>query len=656
MADIRLTLTNETTRQPRKWTYTVERAVGGLAYGLVAYDENATFTPPEGEDSLVAITDIAQSAAESVLSDYFTVARLDSNVIGLTEKTPFNEIPLTGKGAVTLTQVQERTSKRDVEVPESIGGGVVEPDSTREIQLDDDKLDAEMERAIEALNNRDDVSVKLERIPENPSSFSGKLQSALRSSGRQNELWVGPDGSDANPGTYSTPLATVQEAIDRLDEKVPVDEPKFVRVKSGRGVIEDNFVINVDRLYLIGETESGAANDNGSGEAAIVADDPSKPICTVTNMTKTGVENFQADGGLDYSFTPPDSYSYTGADINGREVRDDLNYQFSGQAWVANVEIHGVAFDDQSGTSNTPGAMSVVGVPRDGNDVLGIRGFYASSSTFNFPNSESVFLKNCEEARFGNAEFQGYVVLDSCSAWVLPDGKGANKTPYNAFQSGRVVVSGVQGGSSSEGGIFQPPTLKGMQNVKSDAPLYMLGESQAEPGVSDFRIVAGEANDLVHNSPNGVGSSFHRADVLCGTYRVRGEFTPSGPYHYVNRLDCQNLQCPGNATLNVLCLQAKFSVSITNGTGHTFNGGHVNGDVTIDTGAGVTLRGVTVTGDVIVDGDDTTVDLVGCHVEGALDVDSGGDSSNITVNVSGGSVANISDPNGFVTTETMAYG
>lgn len=55
--------------------------------------------------------------------------------------------------------------------------------------------------------------------------------------GRYKCFWVGKNGKDSNPGTgtYDKPLATIGEAVKRIDEGVP-RENNVVFILPGRGV------------------------------------------------------------------------------------------------------------------------------------------------------------------------------------------------------------------------------------------------------------------------------------------------------------------------------------------------------------------------------------------------------------------------------------
>jgi hypothetical protein len=460
----------------------------------------------------------------------------------------------------------------------------------------------------------------------------GKVEASPFQADR-NELWVGPEGDDENPGTRNAPLGSIQTAIDRLDENFGLHELKTVKIKSGTDNIEENFVINTQTLRLQSETLEG---DDLDDTTQIVPADESRPICTITNMTKDEVDQFEDDGGLDYTWSPPNSYSYTGASFANRDTRD-LNYKFSEVVADMKVQIEGIAFTAPNApTSATPEGLAMIGVPVSG-DQFFIRDIHLTSVNGTASGSTPLFAKNAQFV-FANSVMSGdEIILDEFNISFEGHGMGTSDTRKDSDIGGDLITAGDSNTTSDEGGLGFNSTIFSYSSVSRAENVYIT-ESVEIPFRQNETVVAGSTDDLVHDSSNDIGASDIRKGIECGSYRGLG----SGNL-YAATVRCEDFTHSGTGVVDINHLVCQNGgATFSGGTGHLIEGGTVQGNFTVSSGTDVELRGVTIEGNLDVNDANTTVHLKGCHIQGDINIE---DQSGVSVTMDGGSyMGSLTDP------------
>lgn len=469
---------------------------------------------------------------------------------------------------------------------------------------------------------------------------SGDLAAAPHE-GVKAELWVGPNGDDDNPGTRNNPLASIQTAIDRLDDEYDRDTVKNVFLLPHPSNYSENVIANVPNLHIRGTGQR-------SEDTTVLPEDPSYPALMVTNLTQSGVEQFRADGGVSYSFSSPNTYSYDGPDLDGRDVRSDLP---SGDI---NLRVENVTFQDGQNTT-----VEVLSVPHNGTNNYQLDFIKLINCVVGTTESGAtgLFAKNINRLQLQNSYFYSVAnafVADTFDALHFKGGSDDNlgnlgrihnEISGAAIFRGRGDVTAAEGGTGARNDLYNPSTFSGAGSV------YVFGDLANHYSVNvkeNTYLMAGRGETLYVYPDSEFSVSNLRLMIRCQTFDGGGIGTI-----YAKSLQCEDGSYSGSGALEVQSLRVmNGNFTISNGTGHVIRGGYVDGNLTINGGTDVELRGVTVAGDLIVDDDNTSATLEGCHVEGTLDVDS----DNINVTVSGGTIMNANDPGGNITTETTFYG
>lgn len=479
---------------------------------------------------------------------------------------------------------------------------------------------------------------------------------------QENILWVAPDGDDSDPGTYSSPLASIQTAVDRLESNLGIDRDKVVKVKQGR--YQENLIINTCNLTIEGTHPFGeVAQENPLVDSRrgieLYPEDDSRPVITITNMTKSEVETFESDGGVSYTFNAPDTFSYDGVSLDNRETRDDLVSDGVSDLYM-DIVLRGLTIHSDN-TEADPKSLLCLTVPDENHDNLKMTDIrFESVYGFNLDGGKSnIYVKNIKNISLNGCSFyQGDTVFDTNRhVWLtnnITRKTTRNGTPYGYYRT-NLVFHGDTSVSSTDGGVGLGMNVA-LERMYGATNLYFIGAlsrtnsgTTQDPNAYPWRTGMDGTLGL---APSENILDRRRVNVECFEFDGRGAAVQS-----IDRLYCHHGSYSGSGTLDVnelISHQGNFD--ITGGSNHTIRGGHVNGDLTINGGTDVTLKGVTVDGDVIVDQDNTSATLEGCHVEGTLDVDSGNDNSGVSVTVSGGTVMNTNDPGSNITTETPAIG
>lgn len=461
-------------------------------------------------------------------------------------------------------------------------------------------------------------------------------------------LWVSPDGNDANGGAYHSPLESIQTAIDRLDDQFGPDRYKYVGLQTG--IYTENVLINSPNIQLSGEHLHVDFTSEDRGPCVeLQPEDDSRPAIAITNTTKKGFDDYMSDGGPNFSWTAPDSYSYTGADIAGREIRQDIqvNGSSGNRRALLHVTLQGVLI--RSNNTTTGSGIFIAGFPQSGEDQMQLRNvFLHGVYPANINDSNALFAKNVRYLAIANCTFFGEpTVFDTCKTYF------ANYGTYTRYGSSNVlngvVFAGDDQSSTNEGGIGGTPTISQWQRPRQVGGLYLLGKNRPVTTTDSPNIEfdAGRDNQFVWASSEDFGHSRATQSINCQKYFCTSNGTGS---LYLNRVMCETFDHQGSGTIDCQLMQCTGNVVISNGSGHKIRGGTVQGDVTISGGTDVELRGVTIEGKLDVDGSNTTVHLKGCHIQGDVEIE---DQSGTSVTMDGGSyMGSLTDPGNNLTRNT----
>lgn len=436
-------------------------------------------------------------------------------------------------------------------------------------------------------------------------------------------LWVGSDGNDSNEGAHEAPLASIQTAIDRLDEELGLFDPKLVRVKPG--TYQENLVINTGNLHLQGM--GGADFHADSAVVQIEDDDSSRPVLTVTNMTDAGYEAFESAGGASYSWSAPTSYSYTGADLD----REFVSGEGSNPArFSADIVVEGLLLWHKNGGSTDVTNIQMLGAPDPNTSNKGylegvtLRNVQALSTASNTANA---FCKNVVDLMLDGCQVQtsGEAVFDHADRLNVRSGVLGSE-----IQADYTVLTGDNSTSVTEGGLGHDPSLGSEGRIPFtaiDGPVALLGDV----------YLAGYPGPVHHVHANG-DLVFATSRNIEGPWEIDSEAQFDGRSSgavTLRKLRCDSGSYQGTGTMLVDRLDAHAgNFSISSGGPHTIKGGHVNGDMNISGGTTVELRGMTINGDLDVDGA-TTVTCKGCHIQGNVEQE---DVAGGSLTIDGGSI------------------
>lgn len=468
---------------------------------------------------------------------------------------------------------------------------------------------------------------------------------------RANTLWVGPDGSDDNPGTYSSPLSSIQKAIEQLDDQFSLYEWKRVGLKIG--TYTENIYINTQNLHIFGES-GNAGYFQGEG-VKIEPENEDRPIIGVSNMSKDGWEDYWSDGGASFTWNLPYDYSYTGASLKNRDLRSDLTYISLGSRITYKMKVKLEGFTIFGSSMNSLG-YTFICAPND--SVSETEAALSRTKLQGVYFYNQGLFKNMDRLLIHSSKLLNKKVVDNVSSFKVKRIGDTTIFSEEALSLGDndnpVLLYGDRSQTNGdEGGIGTNSALDGdglgVQETVPDT--YVSGTFRVEAGVTDRNRYPIDANKFRGNTDIRFGAPVSRLDVACESF----EWDGSGDV-YASTIRTKTFDWTGSGALDAYELLTTQDATISNGTGHVIKGGTVDGNLTVNGGAGVELRGVTVKGDLIVDQDNTSVTLEGCHVEGTLDVDSGNDNSGVSVTVSGGSIMNANDPGSNITTESAFYG
>jgi hypothetical protein len=435
-----------------------------------------------------------------------------------------------------------------------------------------------------------------------------------------NELWVGPEGDDDNPGTRNSPLASIQTAIDRLDERVGSVDRKVIKVSPG--IYQENLQINTRNLTVEGQVSSiqsqWSYEDPG---VKIIDDDPSLPLVAIHTMTDSGYQNFRDDGGEDYIWNGG-SYSYTGASL-ARDLRYDNTPRMK-------IHFEGILFEHQNPGSTKAENMLALGVPDPTSNNEGIVSDVTFEGCWFVGGSDTnIFLKNAQDFTFTGAHTRliSNVIFDTCVG--IGFSSGGKKT--RMLDS--VIVVGDSTTDPDEGGVITEPNFFHPESPLEAGYFYELeiaGSVNLAPDIDVYTTPSLQTwNSFVWHSSGDIGMPSSGLDIDTQTFDVKGSGSA-----YLRQLECDKLQFTGSGTLDVDEIICADDATISSGSNHIVHSGIIQGDFIANSGTDVELRGVTIEGNLDVSGA-TTVTCKGCHIQGdVLQEDVSG--SNVTID--GGSI------------------
>jgi hypothetical protein len=470
----------------------------------------------------------------------------------------------------------------------------------------------------------------------------GKLE-ASPFQAQRSELWVGPEGNDDNPGTENAPLGSIQTAIDRLGEKLGMNDHKRVVVKVG--TYHENFIINIPHLEVISEvnwsgrdlSESGSIEDAGPKAVHIKPDNDDRPVCVVTNMSKSGYDKYEQGGGVDYNWSSPHQFSYTGASLADRETSG-----IEKQSLTSRVHMHtrftGITFGGfELQTNATPIGVLCLGVPQDGDDGAFLRSILFDSCAIEVDQDmgDTLFVKNVRDIEFRRVRLIGDKhVLDRANGIALTTngnslvgGAGASR-----YVNGNFIVHGDSNTTSDQGGIGLSSTITSFSVDPSPkySNIYLVDEVSISARSGHSWIASGPDHELgVHSEvelTNGPG----RVSISTGNYIGGGEQIEK----YLD-LYCGDGTYTGTGYIDANHIAANGTFTISSGTEHIIRSGTVDEDLIIEGGSTATLRNLNVKGDLIIRDSGTQVDAEGVHVQGAVQKE---DSVDTTQNFYGGHI------------------
>ena len=425
------------------------------------------------------------------------------------------------------------------------------------------------------------------------------------------KLWVGPQGSDTAKGTYEAPLASIQTAIDRLDDRFALEAPKEIRVFPG--TYAENLFINTKNLTLRGLQPANASTlDSNRPHVQIEDDDPSLPVMTVANASRAGWEAFEADGGVEFSWNGS-SFSYTGASL-ARELRHTESEVGMG------VVVKNLTMWHRNARNSKANNLQILGFPNpDHNNEVTI---------------ETVYLERlqCIDTSSGaNAYFKNY----------FPQGKALSESkfiPTGAFfvldRSNVGVGAGqregiridsmlARGGTTATADEGAPPNDQTFGDPRAPffvelVEAYYLGSMDFCPShggqTKQLHVDVDEAGEFLWASSGQFGHRRNPQDLACSIY----DHTGSGNMN-IRHLWCREGNHAGSGKLRVQRIECFDSAGFEVSGGASNNwiyGGTIEGDLVISSGTDIELRGVTIEGNLDVDSQDTTVHCKGCHVQG----------------------------------------
>lgn len=441
------------------------------------------------------------------------------------------------------------------------------------------------------------------------------------------EVWVSPDGDDANPGTKAAPFRTAWHAVEVLKQygSVVCKTINFTVGATSR-YIEGGFCLNTPRWVLrgigIGEDRPVLfVNPAGANPGFFPKTDRNiGVVAAITNMTDTSYAEFLSEGGVGFQISAG-SFSYTGASLRREDTPPPHEYDlFYSDVEFDNLELISYSND----TNDNAGSVWVLGAPYGDSDVVEMSRvsfnncyMYASSkSGSQVRQSITLYTKNSlfavNKCLVGAASPWYSVVLDNCY---------------------EIDWAGFQRRGREDIGV-----IVNIDDVVSNGAPYpgkfrqrIFGNTGLDPSVA-FRYI-----DFYGNIADPYQEVIHVFNLATKSLSLNGNFavqeninTPVANVHaasaithkstgslLVTTLTCGSLSKTGSGVMNIARLLCRGNVAVSSGTSNTVGSGTIVGNLTVSGGANIDLSGVIVKGNVNLTGAGT-VKWKGGHFEGTL--------------------------------------
>jgi len=164
-------------------------------------------------------------------------------------------------------------------------------------------------------------------------------------------FWVSDTrGSDENGnGSFESPFASIQKAIDISVEQCGHFIPKFIKIDSKMVSSRETyypFVCRTKNITIegVGGQVFVAANYPPISDGKGTLD--SRNGCVFTNFTETGLADFVAGGGIDWTYVS-DTFAWTGGNLFGHDLDFTLQTSVNSESWhqcAMNITLKNIYF------------------------------------------------------------------------------------------------------------------------------------------------------------------------------------------------------------------------------------------------------------------------------------------------------------------------
>jgi hypothetical protein len=526
----------------------------------------------------------------------------------------------------------------------------------------------------------------------------GKLTAAPYEGGKA-EVWAAPtdstEGHDGNPGTYNSPLATLQEAVDRLEDNVPKGITKIVRLKvivsgvwgsdtDGGYRFKGPIFLNSPNWKFIGEENQTVEPIVYSDPLDFLGVEPTSqedggiPLI-ITNMTRDEWRDYVSDNGIDYTAGGSSGFSYDGSSLSDREVRSKdfwpVTYEDSNELRIdVNMTFKDIQFSSYGGTNAFQCGVASIFAPQDGT----LPRTYGYGLTFRHCNFNA-YEPDSQNNTIFDSYFKNSFTID------LVDHSGHGSEKDQVFDNcGYIGIIGTRRDQTDGSGyIFNMDNSTSNGNIGANNNQNIFDDGGIDPSASipymelysDFdgnqpmvptAVHSIAANDFENTQTFGVygdtslSSRYYRGED--DTRKYIHQVWSRGPIELDSNFLTAVSEMTGDSidktgTGDMILQEARTEtggITISAGTTNEIYGGSSQGTVTLNGGCQFDLRGMTIEDDVVLEGSSTgflkgltikgdliirdsgtQVDAEGCHVQGAVQLESTVDT---TQNFYGGSI------------------